>query len=81
MLSVQLFELGRTRRRLFVFEQRHARLQATSTRRATAQNDSWLLSRRNGGGLLAQFALQAEDSPHLVQYAQGLRAAGLPEAP
>ena len=29
---------------------------------------------------LAQFALQAEDSPHLVQYAQGLRAAGLPEA-
>lgn len=28
---------------------------------------------------LAQFAMQAEDSPHLVRYAEGLRAAGLPE--
>jgi tetratricopeptide (TPR) repeat protein len=28
---------------------------------------------------VTQFALQTEDSPHLVQYAQGLRAAGLPE--
>ena len=29
--------------------------------------------------LSAQFALQAEDSPHLEQYARGLRAAGLPD--
>ncbi len=29
--------------------------------------------------LTAQFALQVEDSPHLLHYSEGLRAAGLPE--